>query len=268
MAENQVAKAEAKKTAVAVPKNMLDSMIQDAGAGTENITSDDMKIPFLRVLQPLSPECSKRDEAYIEGAEAGLIFNTVTRQLYGEKIQVIPCAYQKKYLEFVPRDQGGGFRGELAANSEEVLGAVRNEQNKDILPGGNELVISAQHYCKFQDPSTGSWQSAIIDMKATSLKVSRQWNTMIQMQEVQHEGKSYKLPTFGVIWDLVTADAENDKGRWNTWKIDGRHGYVEDQDLYQDCKDFSEMVAGGSVQAAEDPDTVAPTGGSEEAPPF
>ena len=268
MSETQTKQVAVKKQALP-PANLLNTFVEDAGAGQENVTQDDMQIPFIRIIQATSPQVKKKDSKYIAGAEISDIFNTVTNHIWKSEdgIKVIPCGYVKKFLEFGVYEEGGGFKGEISPN-DPVLNKLTREGNKDKLPNGNEMVTSAQHYVKVQDPSTGSWQSAIIDMKATSLKVSRQWNTMIQMQEVQHEGKSYKLPTFGVIWDLVTADAENDKGRWNTWKIDGRHGYVEDQDLYQNCKDFSEMVAGGSVQAAEDPDIVAPTGGGEEAPPF
>ena len=257
------------ETAVAIPKELLGSFVEDSGAGTENIGADDMKIPFLRIAQPLSPELNKKHENFIEGTEAGTIFNTVTRQLFGEEVNVIPCGYIKKYLEFIPREKGGGFQGEHAPNNQEVLTATRDKQtNKDIMTNGNELVVSAQHYCKFQDPETGGWQSAIIDMKSTNLKISRQWNTMIQMQEVKHKGKLVKLPSFGVIWTLRSEEASNEKGRWNQWKVSGRHGYVEDTDLYKDCRELSSMVSDGTVQASDDPDLDANTSDSGEAIPF
>ena len=39
------------ETAVAIPKELLGSFVEDSGAGTENIGADDMKIPFLRIAQ-------------------------------------------------------------------------------------------------------------------------------------------------------------------------------------------------------------------------
>ena len=110
MSENQVTKTS--KKAVAIPKELLGSFMEDAGAGTENISADDMKIPFIRIIQPTSPEVKKKDEKYIEGAQAGHMFNTVTRQIWEDEVIVIPCGYIKKYLEFVPREKGGGFQGE------------------------------------------------------------------------------------------------------------------------------------------------------------
>lgn len=247
-----------KETAVALPQEMLGAFMEDAGAGTENIGADDMKIPFIRVLQPVSPQLKKKDGAYIAGAEAGDIFNTVTGQLWKAEdgCKVIPCGYVKKFLEFGPYLEGGGFKGELAPNDPRVLNAKR-EGNKDILDNGNELVTSAQHYVQIQDPSTGLWQTAIMDMKSTNLKISRQWNTQIQMQQATVDGKAFKIPSFGCIWHLVTDEYSNDMGSWNGWKIAGRDGYVEDAELYAASKEFSQMVSEGEVTSAQDPDLEA-----------
>ena len=43
------------ETAVAIPKELLGSFVEDSGAGTENIGADDMKIPFLRIAQLCPP---------------------------------------------------------------------------------------------------------------------------------------------------------------------------------------------------------------------
>ena len=58
----------------------------DAGAGTQNIKQEDLALPFLKVLGQLSPEINKRDAKYVNGAQPGMILNTVTKQLFdGEK---------------------------------------------------------------------------------------------------------------------------------------------------------------------------------------
>ena len=68
---------------------------QDAQGGFENMGADDYALPFLRILSQLSPQVNKRDSKYIDGAEAGMIYNTVTSELYdGEKgINLLPCYY-------------------------------------------------------------------------------------------------------------------------------------------------------------------------------
>ena len=40
----------------------------DSGVGFEEVTSSDLQIPFLRIIQALSPQLKKNDPAYIEGA--------------------------------------------------------------------------------------------------------------------------------------------------------------------------------------------------------
>jgi hypothetical protein len=264
-------KAVAKKVEAGLPAAMLDTFLEDAGAGTENFTQDDLQIPFLRVLQPVSPELKKKNDKYIDGAEQGDMFNTVTRQFWKAEngVRVIPCGFVKKYLEFTPYEDGGGFHGELAANSPSVLNAKR-EGNKEIMPNGNELVVSAQHYVMIEDPETGGWQTAILDMKSSNLKVSRQWNTMVAMQEVKSGAKSFKAPSFSIIWNLSTDERSTDMGSWQSWKIVGKQGFVDDAAVYERAKDFARMVNEGEVKAAQDPDleTDTPTTAVSEEMPF
>ena len=54
---------------------------KDAGAGLSQVTSQDLSIPRLKVLMQLSPECNKSKPSYIEGAQPGMILNTVTQEL-------------------------------------------------------------------------------------------------------------------------------------------------------------------------------------------
>ena len=54
----------------------------DAQQGAQNISQEDLALPFLKILGQLSPEVNKRDGKYVEGAEPGKIMNTVTNQLY------------------------------------------------------------------------------------------------------------------------------------------------------------------------------------------
>ena len=50
----------------------------DAGQGIANIKQEDLALPFLKVLGQLSPEVNKRDAKHVEGAQPGMIINTVT----------------------------------------------------------------------------------------------------------------------------------------------------------------------------------------------
>ena len=185
----------------------------DAGSGFEEVTSSDIQIPFIRIIQALSPQLKKTDPSFIEGASQGDIFNTVTKTLWNgeEGILVIPSYFQQKLLEFIPRNQGGGFVGELSPESEDVRKAVRDQDSGlELLENGNELVRTAQHYVKIVHED-GTLESAIVDMKKTQLKKSRQWNSIMLMQK--HNGAS--LPSFANVYRLKSVEDGNDKGSWH-----------------------------------------------------
>ena len=136
----------------------------------------------------MSPQLKKTDPKYIEGASQGDMFNTVTGQYWDgeEGIVVIPCYQETKYLEFVPRDSGGGFVGEIAPDNP-IIQQAKREGNKELLPNGNELVKSDQHYCIILDNDIPTL--AILDMKVSQLKVSRRWKTQIAMLKVKNKKK-------------------------------------------------------------------------------
>ena len=145
---NQV--TEKKKTDVA-----LTSMFeQDANTSFSNMDTDDYALPFLRVLGQLSPECNKRDAKYVDGAEPGMIFNTVTKQLYdGEGgVNIIPCYYKREYVEW--SDRGEGTSAPVAIHSVDsgiIKEATRDASYKDRLPNGNYLENTASYFVLIDD---------------------------------------------------------------------------------------------------------------------
>ena len=50
----------------------------DAAKGFDNMTQDDLALPFVRILGQLSPQVTDGDAKYIDGAKPGMIYNTVT----------------------------------------------------------------------------------------------------------------------------------------------------------------------------------------------
>jgi hypothetical protein len=241
--------ATAKNTALSA--DLLDDMMLDAGEGAA-FSADEMQIPFVRLLQALSPQLNKKKAEYIDGASSGDAFNNVTGQYWdGEQgLTVIPCYQTTKYLEFTPREMGGGFRGEINPNNP-VLQQTTRSGSKEILPNGNELVKSDQHFCLIVDED-GGFQPAVIDMKSTQLKVSRRWKTQIAMQKVTlPDGRKVTPPVFATMWKLRSVEESNDQGSWSNWAVE-KVGLVEDRDLYQEARTFRKSIEAGEVKAAPD----------------
>ena len=243
---NAVAKA--KETSISA--DLMDDIFDNAGEGA-SFDSSEMQIPFVRLLQALSPQLNKKKAEYIEGACSGDAFNNVTNQYWeGEAgITVIPCYQTTKYLEFTPRDMGGGFKGEIPPNSP-LLQQTQRMGSKEILPNGNELVKSDQHFCLIVD-ADGSLQPVVIDMKSTQLKISRRWKTQIAMQKMKNPktGQMVTPPVFATMWKLRSVEESNDQGSWANWTLE-KVGLIDDRDTFMEAKSFRESVAAGEAKAA------------------
>ena len=171
-----------KENAVAV--NMFEA---DADKGSQNMTQEDLALPFLKVLGQLSPEVNKRDGKYVEGAEPGMILNTVTNEVFdGAKgIDVLPVFYERKYVEWQDRGEGKGAPVAIHDASSDIMSqTTRDKSFKDRLPSGNYLENTANHYVVVLGNSP---QTALISMKATQLKISRKWNSI--MMGIKLQGK-------------------------------------------------------------------------------
>ena len=104
--------------------------------GFEEMGQDDLALPFLRILTNMSPEIGE-----IDGASPGMIYNSVTSELHDGKagIQVIPCVYERKYIEWAPRGQGSGGPANIYPATSDILSRTHREigDNKDYLDNGN-----------------------------------------------------------------------------------------------------------------------------------
>jgi hypothetical protein len=125
------------------------SFEDDANQGLGNLGHEDLALPFLKVLGQLSPEVNKRDGKYVQGAEAGMIFNTVTKELYdGEKgIDVIPCHYKLEYVEWQERGEGAGAPVAIHSAASDIMSQTKRDASwKDRLPNGNYIEKTASHF--------------------------------------------------------------------------------------------------------------------------
>lgn len=260
--------AVAKKKSAELSTDVLDDIFEYAGEGA-SFDSSEMQIPFVRILQAMSPQLKKREAEYIEGSEQGDMFNTVTNQIWtGEEgLTLVPCFQTTKYLEFTPREQGGGFRGEINAD-DPILTRTQRSGAKEILPTGNELVKSDQHYCLILD-NDGGFQPVVVDMKSSQLKVSRRWKTQIAMQKVKHprSGQLITPPLFATQWKFTTVEESNDQGSWFNYSIE-KTGLLENRDILLEAKSFRDSVAAGEVKAApeDSPHTDTKSSGKDDIP--
>ena len=88
-----------KKEEAALPAMMAESFAADAGSGFENADKDSYAIPFIKLLQSMSPQCKKSNGAYIQGAEEGMLFNTVTEEAHESALKEMADLYKAKIVD-------------------------------------------------------------------------------------------------------------------------------------------------------------------------
>jgi hypothetical protein len=220
-------------------------MEADANMGAQNISQEDLALPFLKILGQLSPEVNKRDGKYVEGAEPGLIINTVTNELYSD-VDVIPCHYKRQYIEW--QDRGTSTGAPVAiheADSDIISQTTRGKDYKDRLANGNYLENTASHFVLVRGANP---HTALISMKSTQLKVSRKWNSMMMGLKMQGKNGLFTPPTYSHIYNLKTVQMSNDKGTWFGWDVT-KVGPVDDKNMYDMAKNFATSVGKGEIQA-------------------
>ena len=211
--------------------------VQDSGMGLENIDKDDLALPFLKLLQSSSDETKKKHASYVEGAEAGMFYNTVTKKLYsGEKgIEVIPCFYKLTYPEWAPFERKEGRPVNPDRGPEILAKTKKDSAGKDVLDNGNLIIKTANHFVIINGDNP---EKALMAMKSTQLKVSRGWNSLMQDQ-FENDPKTNKAvpaPMFSRIYRLSSVE-HSGSFTWHGYKV-SLIRKVDSANLYQMAKDF------------------------------
>lgn len=230
---------------------MYDGMDASDGGGFENADGDSFSVPFIKVLQKLSPQVDEDMDDYIEGAKAGMLFNNVTGELYPDGMRVIPCHYVRTFLEWIPRTQGGGLVNvfEADAGAKLLPSCTKDEETfRDILPNGNELQDTRVHYV-LVETADGDFVPAIISLARSQIKSSKDWMSKM---------KQWKLPNgngaamFAQVWNLGTKKKVKDENTWSVLtatSVDLIFKVFPDtyQPLLSDAKEFRSLIASGAA---------------------
>ena len=224
--------------------------IKDSGMGLETMDKGDLALPFLKLLQSGSDETKKKHAKYVEGAEAGMFYNTVTKKLYsGEKgIEVIPVFYKMTYPEWAPFERREGRPIHADRGVDILAKTTQNERNKDMLENGNEIIKTANHFVIINGDRP---EKALITMKSTQLKVSRDWNSDMDGQfEIDPKTKkAVPAPIFSRIYKLSSVE-NSGSFTWHGYKVSLLRK-VDNAGIYQMAKDFHNSLKASQKKAAD-----------------
>jgi hypothetical protein len=264
-------------------KSLVDASLyeQFAGAGFENQTTEDISIPFLVVLQGLSPQLTERPEL-----RQGMILNTGTGDYYDGKegVAFVPALTQHVFVEWKTRAAGGGFVGIHEVSSPVVMqakeaakkhGAAFGDYNTafdaDGKPIGNDLIETFYVYGISLGKDKTECQETTLAFTGSRIKKYRNWMTKARsIQLLLGDGRRIPAPLFAHTYRLKTVQEKNTKGSWFNWEVsfdgaDAASARLAPTDtVFQSCVKMKTLIEEGKARASHE--SPAESEGSAEAP--
>lgn len=213
-----------KKEEVVPQQSQLPAVSYDygtmSGSGFEGATHEDFTMPFLMLLQPMSPECSNNPEA-----RPGMIMNSVTKQLYDGKkgLIFVPCARQHVFVEWKPRDAGGGIVARHEPTADIVIEAKSKSQRFGSYQtaAGNDLIETFYLVGYLLDGADDEDPSGVVVIPFSSTKI-KVYKRVMQMLNT-FKGRP---PLFANRLRITSVQEKNNQGSFFNFNITPINGGV------------------------------------------
>jgi len=244
--KNELTEANSNQIIIASGDELPAYLKTDSNRGSEDVGIEDLTIPRLEIVQALSPCRKKTNAAYIEGCEEGQLYNSITREIYGDKVFIIPVVFKKQWLIWKDRDAGGGFKG--AYDTAELAAERLIELEEENAVGPFESVDTAQHICLLLKPN-GKIEEIAISMAKSKMKVSRKFNSLVRINGGDR---------FSRVYEVRTVEDKSEKGEYinldiKTIGFPSEEMYRKAEILFDDIKSGKREV---KVSDKFDEDTV------------
>lgn len=187
---------------------------EDEGKGFEHQTKADTSIPFVVLLQGLSPQVADGK------GKPGDFFNTVTEQVWSrdQGFLFVPATTRHVFTEWVPRDKGGGYRGQHTPDDDVVMKAVKNAARfgKYQTDEGNQLTETFYVYGVISSEDGQAESMAIIAFWSTKIRPYKGWMTRLrQTAIVDAQGRRVRPPLYAHLSRITSTTQKNNEGTFS-----------------------------------------------------
>jgi hypothetical protein len=220
-----------------------------AGKGVSQEQADNL-IPLIYKLQAQSPQVNDRNPAYLDGAKAGAIWLREYHEPIADGdagILFQPTNFKKVVIEWIPRDDGGGF---VARHDEMPADAVKHVDPKNpnrvswtTADGKHQLVETREHvgFVHLGDQRL----PYVVPMSGADHKVSRGWMTNMNSHRL---GSGKVAPPWMLLYRLHTQYRTNTQGEWFGWSVKPA-GYITSRLDFDRGTALHEAYESGAKQA-------------------
>lgn len=187
--------------------------------GAENVEAADRVMPRLALASKQSPQCDEENEKYIDGLRQGDFFNTISREIYGSTIYIVPLfelktrAKNRPYGESGPAycqsfngktgvgDPGGDCR--TCPHSKWTMVPGKQKNQKPACTENLNFAVLVMPSSGKLDEATYTWDVApredtisILGFKSTSFGKGQELITMLDMRGRDWFTTVFKLSSF------------------------------------------------------------------------
>src|SRR6056300_1941201 len=189
----------------------------DSGKGAEEIKSDDVSTPILKILHQLSPECNSRSPKFVEGAKPGMIYsNSFGKLIDGSKgLDIIVAHSQTRYPEWQEKGDGpsapvGTHLTPPADAQEEIRGIKYRLSNGNYIEKTMYFFVIAM--------VKGTPRKAVITMRSSNLTPARKLNDLISNLRMTDDKGSFQPAAYSAVFKLQTVEKNAGDKTWHVYK--------------------------------------------------
>lgn len=222
---------------------------KEADAG--DFDQQDMAIPRIKLVQSTSPCVIKTNPGFVKGVHNGdFLFTMDNSKADAETgFLFIPCAYRREYVEWTPKRTPAVFHG---TDDSIMRQCEPNEKGAQILPNGNEVVMSGSWYGMASQDEGKTWGPVVIGLNKSQFKVSKKLASSIQMfRETDTSGRLRSFPMFWRAFRVTSEQTSGELGAWNLWAFASEAKSIDlgGEKLLEECVAFRESVNSGVAHA-------------------
>lgn len=254
----------------------LDDYGEDSGGGMENLDPEELRVPFIRVLQSNSPQVdASKGGAVVEGARPGMLCHMGTLEVWpGDgSVEFVTAYRERDFVEWTPYDQGGGFIARRAWDDPDVaaLRARQGRFGKLTTSDGSEIVQTFYLYGLLLPPAE-SPRRVVVALTSTQIKKYQAVIDRVEAVKFVKDGRVTQPPLYAWRWKIWTGPEKNKSGSWFGINFqpageDNLRSLLKRSDpLYATARDFYELLKTGTATA--DTSQLAREGDVDDAPPL
>jgi hypothetical protein len=249
MSKDQPKAKEPKQTEQGVKAEGIPDFAANAGEGLTGHKAGDYKIPFVTIVQSLSPQCVESNPKYDENVKPGMVVNTVTGELIDARVSkegsllLVPIDRQTEYIQWKPRTSGGGIVH--VHKDESILRQTKkgtgDNANKDFMENGDLIATTSKWFVMLMKED--GYFPAIIAMTGSNLKHSRTWLTKIGSERMKKpDGTIFVPPMYSRHWLLSTGPEVKNGNTYFAWVAQERGELVKSKDVYLELQGLRQAV--------------------------